>query len=315
MTLLGGFPRRPLIADQLLGPIIAQGFFSAADSIRINQARTYAPTDSVGFVRGTLAESQRTRSVMFAVPPSRRRRSRSGLSRRTPTPPRPHRLSRTGTRQCTTVPVPLAALKADIMDTAFTKAVVPIGPEHRFGDNTELGEAWGYLLDLDGMGYKGRLMAFLASDSVPVNATVYDESQYQHTTGLLNKLIRFSVKTGSVTAVAALAKVTLWLSCREWNIHYILYSNMLMATLNYRTPIFKDGAETEIFFPQSSFWVEPGVERSEGMDLNLITRAGVNGAAAHDTIVMSIMPSRIVDSNTVVGRDGRSETQSPQSVE
>ncbi|KAJ7637823.1 hypothetical protein B0H17DRAFT_1216951 [Mycena rosella] len=47
-------------------------------------------------------------------------------------------------------------------------------------------------------------------------------SQYPHTTGLINKLIRFSVETGSVTSVAALVKCTLWLSCREWNIHYIL---------------------------------------------------------------------------------------------
>ncbi|KAJ7231415.1 hypothetical protein B0H12DRAFT_1205072 [Mycena haematopus] len=77
----------------------------------------------------------------------------------------------------TTVPIPLAALNADVMDTAFVKAVVPVGAEHRFGDSTELGVAWGYkyLLDLDGMGYSGRFMAFLASDSVPVKATVYDE--------------------------------------------------------------------------------------------------------------------------------------------
>ncbi|KAJ7910287.1 glycosyltransferase family 90 protein [Mycena leptocephala] len=77
----------------------------------------------------------------------------------------------------TTVPVPLAALNADVMDTAFVKAVVPVGPEHRFGNSVQLGESWRYkyLLDLDGMGYSGRFMAFLASDSVPVKATVYDE--------------------------------------------------------------------------------------------------------------------------------------------
>ncbi|KAJ7727739.1 hypothetical protein B0H16DRAFT_1665594 [Mycena metata] len=77
----------------------------------------------------------------------------------------------------TTVPVPLGALNADIMDTAFVRSVVPVSKAHRFGDSVELGVSWGYkyLLDLDGMGYSGRFMAFLASDSVPVKATVYDE--------------------------------------------------------------------------------------------------------------------------------------------
>ncbi|KAJ6537985.1 glycosyltransferase family 90 protein [Mycena capillaripes] len=116
------------------------------------QRHRFLRMSSVGLVRGTLADAQRTTPVTFAQ-------------------------ETTSTPVYTTVPVPLAALNADVMDTAFTKAVVPIGPEHRFGDSTELGEAWGYkyLLDLDGMGYSGRFMAFLASDSVPVKSTVYDE--------------------------------------------------------------------------------------------------------------------------------------------
>ncbi|KAJ7276941.1 capsular associated protein [Mycena rebaudengoi] len=76
------------------------------------------------------------------------------------------------------VDVPLAELNRDVMDAAFVKAVVPVDRRvHRFGDSVELGVAWGYkyLLDLDGMGYSGRFMAFLASDSVPVKSTVYDE--------------------------------------------------------------------------------------------------------------------------------------------
>ncbi|KAJ7188971.1 hypothetical protein C8R46DRAFT_879153 [Mycena filopes] len=105
---------------------------------------------SVGLVSGTAADMRRTTPVTFAVPPQ---------------------------PVVTAVAVPLAALNAEVMDTAFVKAVVPIGPEHRFGDGAELGMAWGYkyLLDLDGMGYSGHFMAFLASDSVPVKATVYDE--------------------------------------------------------------------------------------------------------------------------------------------
>ncbi|KAJ7487079.1 hypothetical protein FB451DRAFT_1006909, partial [Mycena latifolia] len=75
----------------------------------------------------------------------------------------------------TTVPVPLPALNADVMDAAFVKEVVLVGPEHRMGDSVELGVGWGYkyLLDLDGMGYSGRFMAYLASDSVPIKATVH----------------------------------------------------------------------------------------------------------------------------------------------
>ncbi|KAF9462250.1 hypothetical protein BDZ94DRAFT_1166281 [Collybia nuda] len=84
------------------------------------------------------------------------------------------------------VPVPVSQLNEEIMDTAFVKAVssesYPGGLEalmesHRFGDSVPLGEHWSYkyLIDLDGMGYSGRFMSFLASDSVPVKTTVYEE--------------------------------------------------------------------------------------------------------------------------------------------
>ncbi|KAJ7111625.1 hypothetical protein C8R43DRAFT_903808 [Mycena crocata] len=77
----------------------------------------------------------------------------------------------------TTARVPLSALNADVMDAAVVKTVLPIGAEHRVADSVEMGVGWEYkyLLDLDGNSYSGRFMAFLASDSVPVKATVYDE--------------------------------------------------------------------------------------------------------------------------------------------
>ncbi|KAJ7041433.1 hypothetical protein C8F04DRAFT_1253125 [Mycena alexandri] len=151
-------------------------------------------------------------------------------------------------------------------------------------------------------------------------------SQYQHTTGLINKLIRFSVETGSVTSVAALVECTLWLSCRKWNIHYILffvlgrlYSNTLMATLNCRAPIFQRASPTAVTIPQSSFWAEPEIERGQSMNLNLITRTNVNGSrtingtTADDTITTSNF-----DSNTdVIGVENGvaiSEKQSPQLI-
>jgi hypothetical protein len=67
-----------------------------------------------------------------------------------------------------------------------------------------------------------------------------------------------------------------------------------MATLNYRAPIFQRASPTAITLPQSSFWAEPGIERDQSMNLNLITRHNVNGSrtidgtTADDTIVMSV---------------------------
>jgi hypothetical protein len=82
--------------------------------------------------------------------------------------------------------VPVSWLNAEVMDAAFVKAVAPeaypgglssLTDTHRFGDAVPLGKHWSYkyVVDLDGMGYSGRFMAFLASDSVPVKATVYEE--------------------------------------------------------------------------------------------------------------------------------------------
>jgi hypothetical protein len=85
-----------------------------------------------------------------------------------------------------TAKVPVNSLNADIMDIAFVRAVgqshYPGGLEalmkdHRFGDAFSLGSHWAYkyLLDLDGMSYSGRFMAFMASDSAVVKSTIYQE--------------------------------------------------------------------------------------------------------------------------------------------
>jgi hypothetical protein len=84
------------------------------------------------------------------------------------------------------VEVPVGTLNKDVMDAAFVKVAsadnYPGGLEglrrdHRFSDSVPLGAHWGYkyLVDLDGMSYSGRFLAFLASDSVPIKATVYKE--------------------------------------------------------------------------------------------------------------------------------------------
>lgn len=80
--------------------------------------------------------------------------------------------------------VPVWAVNNEVMDAAFVKSVgyYPDGPEalardHRFDDAVPLGKHWAYkyLVDFDGMAYSGRFMAFLASDSAVVKATVYQE--------------------------------------------------------------------------------------------------------------------------------------------
>ncbi|KAF8965814.1 capsular associated protein [Flammula alnicola] len=113
------------------------------------------------FLRMTSDKSNATRVVTFADPPS----SESNW---------------------VAVAAPLAKLNEEIMDAAFVKAVsasgypgglVALEASHRFGDSVPLGRHWAYkyLVDLDGMSYSGRFMSFLASDSVPIKSTVYDE--------------------------------------------------------------------------------------------------------------------------------------------
>lgn len=82
--------------------------------------------------------------------------------------------------------VPAARLNAEALDAAFVKAVAAeaypggraaLAAAHRTADGVPLGKHWAYkyVADLDGAGYSGRFMALLASDSVPVKATVYEE--------------------------------------------------------------------------------------------------------------------------------------------
>lgn len=87
-----------------------------------------------------------------------------------------------GTYISTTVPA--MELNREIMDVAFVSVVgsYPGGEEalrreHRFSQPVPLGEHWSYkyLIDLDGMSYSGRFMAFMASDSAVIKATVYKE--------------------------------------------------------------------------------------------------------------------------------------------
>ncbi|KAJ7123132.1 hypothetical protein C8R44DRAFT_785360 [Mycena epipterygia] len=113
---------------------------------------------------------------------------------------------------------------------------------------------------------------------------------FQRTTSVINKLIRFSVETGSVTSVGALIEVILWLTCRQWNLHFIfflilgkLYSNMLMATLNCRAPMFN--GENNTFAIQTSFWADKSTAQGSGSRGVHISHT-TNTSADPDTIVM-----------------------------
>ena len=113
------------------------------------------------FLRIASDQSDANRTVVFADPP--------------------------GTDSFTYAEVPIKQLNDDFMDTAFTKAVGcleyhPGGCEglqrdHRFASAVPLGEHWRhkYLVDLDGMGYSARFLAFLASDSAALKSTIYRE--------------------------------------------------------------------------------------------------------------------------------------------
>ncbi|TDL15137.1 glycosyltransferase family 90 protein [Rickenella mellea] len=82
--------------------------------------------------------------------------------------------------------VSITKLNGEIMDVGFTKSTgfgnYPGGEAamrkvHRFADSVPFGYNWKYkhLVDLDGMGYSARFLAFLASDSAVIKSTVYSE--------------------------------------------------------------------------------------------------------------------------------------------
>ncbi|KAF9484283.1 hypothetical protein BDN70DRAFT_903771 [Pholiota conissans] len=113
------------------------------------------------FLRMASDHSNTTRVVTFAEPPS-------------------------STSSFVSAAVPIGKLNDEVMDAAFVKVVsassypgglAALERDHRFGDSVPLGRHWAYkyLIDMDGMSYSGRFMSFLASDSVPIKSTVYDE--------------------------------------------------------------------------------------------------------------------------------------------
>ncbi|KAJ7599314.1 hypothetical protein C8J56DRAFT_1093936 [Mycena floridula] len=93
-----------------------------------------------------------------------------------------------------------------------------------------------------------------------------ETSRFQQTTGIINKLIRFSIETGAVTSVIALVEAIVFVtSGHKSNIYFVfflilgeLYSNMLMATLNWRVTL-ASSATTQSFFWADSNGQNPAV--------------------------------------------------------
>ncbi|KAJ6488745.1 hypothetical protein C8R45DRAFT_1142841 [Mycena sanguinolenta] len=76
------------------------------------------------------------------------------------------------------------------------------------------------------------------------------ENKYAQTSGLINRLIRMSIETGALTSVTAIVEAILWLGWERFYYHFILflmlgklYSNVTLATLNARNPIFQGGSQ------------------------------------------------------------------------
>ncbi|KAJ7707066.1 hypothetical protein B0H16DRAFT_1901427 [Mycena metata] len=129
------------------------------------------------------------------------------------------------------------------------------------------------------------------------------KTNFSRTSGIINRLIRYSVETGAVTTIGAVIEVTLWLTSRQWNIHFIfflvigkLYSNMLMATLNARAPMFRNenGGGGSSNGPSNSYWAENSRPQIANVGLNsrvggvhISRTTNVAGDGPGDAIVMN----------------------------
>ncbi|KAJ7187777.1 hypothetical protein C8R46DRAFT_1094 [Mycena filopes] len=142
-------------------------------------------------------------------------------------------------------------------------------------------------------------------------------SHFQRTSGIINRLIRFSVETGAVTSVGAIIEVVLWLTTHQYNVHFIfflvlgkLYSNMLLATLNARAPMFRGDTDmTGSAAVNNSFWAEasnpPGGTVS---NVNLDSRGGVHISRTVD-VAKDINP--IAMDEFIISPTRRSEQDKP----
>jgi hypothetical protein len=95
--------------------------------------------------------------------------------------------SGSGSSALITATVPTEALNKEVFDVAFTMAIgctqykqggcEEMRLDHRFSSAVFLTDHWKYkyLIDIDGMSYSAHFLAFMASESAVMKATVYRE--------------------------------------------------------------------------------------------------------------------------------------------
>ncbi|KAJ6489732.1 hypothetical protein C8R45DRAFT_1138365 [Mycena sanguinolenta] len=132
------------------------------------------------------------------------------------------------------------------------------------------------------------------------------QTKYAETSGILNRLIRMSIETGALTSVTAIVEISLWLSWERFYYHFVpflilgkLYSNVLMATLNCRNPIFHGrnqgfvDATTSVtqLALEPAFWHEP-VERGRGKHVTAVhVSRNIHIERSPDSIVLTAFES------------------------
>ncbi|KAF8871949.1 hypothetical protein CPB85DRAFT_1350918 [Mucidula mucida] len=116
---------------------------------------------------------------------------------------------------------------------------------------------------------------------------------FRSTADLINKLIRFNMETGMITSLAAIIELALFLTTHQYNLHLILflvlgklYSNTLMATLNYRDPVGQSHGPDIVL--QSAFWADGEVHsnRTFGIQRSLDVRCTTEVTTETDDMML-----------------------------
>ncbi|ETW75416.1 hypothetical protein HETIRDRAFT_456026 [Heterobasidion irregulare TC 32-1] len=104
-------------------------------------------------------------------------------------------------------------------------------------------------------------------------------SHWMDTKDTLNKLIKLTVETGMITAFGATIELILFWAFHQNNVHFILYSNTILATLNARAG-FRGG---------SSVWSSSAQGRSVALWEDSDTALDFSTERSGTTTTMSVM--------------------------
>ncbi|KAK0197943.1 hypothetical protein F5146DRAFT_995559 [Armillaria mellea] len=106
-------------------------------------------------------------------------------------------------------------------------------------------------------------------------------SKFGSTSKVITKLIWYTIETGLITSLAVILQLILWLTFSQYNFHLTcfftagkLYSNTLLATLNYRALIFGASDSTIVSSISLRWDVQSDAEKSHNPPLSLTTEGG-----------------------------------------